>query len=160
MTLTPFIKGLITAIMMIAIFLFIYFWGEKADTRFQYLVYLVYGLGIYWAISVYRRSDQFTGKFGDLFLQGFKCFIIVTLAMALFYAVFNYLHPEFAEESAKLYREQLITEKTKLPAEIESETATYKKQYTLKLISSAIFGYLIIGAAVAALISAISTRRK
>jgi len=159
MTFTPFIKGLITSILMIAIFLLIYLWGDKANTSLQYLVYLVYGLGIYWAISVYRRSDQFTGKFGDLFLQGFKCFIVVTLAMALFYGIFNYLHPQFAEESAKLYREQLTSEK-KLPSDIESETATYKKQYSLRLISGAIFGYLIIGAAVSALISAISFRRK
>jgi hypothetical protein len=38
--------------------------------------------------------------------------------------------------------------------------ATFKKQYTLKLVSGAIFGYLIIGAGVTAVISALLIRRK
>jgi hypothetical protein len=160
MKLTPVLKGLISAVLMIAVILMIYQLGEKADPRLQYIVYIIYGLGIFWTISSFRRSEKFTGKFGDTFLRGFQCFIVVTLLMALFYGVFNYLHPEFAEESSLLYKEQLIRDKSKLPADIEKETATYKKQYRLKLVSGAIFGYLIIGAGVTAVISALSIRRK
>lgn len=145
---------------MIALFIFIYSLGKNADTRLQYLIYLIYGLGIFWAIFAYRTSKNFTGKFGDIFNQGFRCFITVTLVVALFYGVFNYLHPEFAEESGLAYKEQLVKEKQKLPTEIDSEVATFKKQYTLKLVSGAIFGYLIIGAGVTAVISILSTRRK
>jgi hypothetical protein len=54
----------------------------------------------------------------------------------------------------------MLKEKQKLPNEIDSEVATYKKQYTLKLVSGAIFGYLIIGAGVTAVISILSARRK
>lgn len=160
MKFTPAIKGLVTAAVMIAIFLLIYSLGKDADPRLQYLVYLTYGLGIFWAIWSFRRSEKFTGKFGDNYNQGFRCFIVVTLMMALFYGVFNYMHPEFAQESALAYKEQLVTEKQKLPTEIDEEVATYKKQYTLKLVSGAIFGYLIIGAGVTAVISILSARRK
>ncbi|MEO7394549.1 MAG: DUF4199 domain-containing protein [Chitinophagaceae bacterium] len=160
MKLSPAKKGLITAALMIALFLAIYYSGKDADVRIQYLVYIIYAMGITWTVIAYRQSSAFTGKFNDIFSQGFKCFIVVTLLIALFYGIFNYQHPEFAEETAKAYKEQLIIEKQKLPMEIESEMATYKKQYTLKLVSGAIFGYLIIGAAVTAAASALLIRRK
>ena len=158
--LRPPVKGLITAAVMIAVFLGIYYAGKDADPRLQYLVYIIYALGITWTVVAYRQSTSFTGKFGDVFSQGFKCFIAVTLVIALFYGIFNYQHPEFAEETSKAYKEKLITENQKLPTEIESEVATFKKQYTLKLVSGAIFGYLIIGAGVTAVISALLSRRK
>jgi len=158
--LTAAVKGSITAIGMIAVFLGIYYAGKDADARFQYMVYILYALGITWTAVAYRQSASFTGKFGDVFSQGFKCFIVVTLVIALFYGIFNYQHPEFAEETSKAYKEKLIKENQKLPTEIESEVATFKKQYTLKLVSGAIFGYLIIGAGVTAVLSALLTRRK
>ena len=157
---TPALKGLITAVVMIAVFLGIYYAGKDADTRLQYLVYILYALGITWTVFAYRQSLTFTGKFGDIFSQGFKCFIVVTLVIALFYGFFNYKHPEFAEETSKVYKEKLIQENQILPPDIESEVATFKKQYTLKMVSGAIFGYLIIGAGVTAVISALLTSRK
>jgi len=160
MKITPVIKGIITSIAMIITFILIYNLGKDADTRLQYIVYLLYGLGILWAIRDFRKDEKFTGKFGDNFNQGFRCFVVVTLMMALFYGIFNYMHPEFAEESSRAYREQLINEKQKLPPDIDKEVATYKKQYTLKLVSGAIFGYLIIGAGVCAVLSVLSVRRK
>lgn len=159
MRIIPALKGLITAALMIAVFLGLYYAGKNADARLQYLVYILYALGITWTVVAYRQSSSFTGKFGDVFSQGFKCFIIVTLIVAVFYGIFNYQHPEFAEETAKSYKEQLIREKG-LPPEIDKAVATFKKQYTLRLVSGAIFGYLIIGAAVTAAASVILTRRK
>ena len=158
--LSPAIKALITAVMMIVVFLGIYLSRKDADARLQYLIYILYALGIIWTVVAWRQSSAFTGKFGDIFSQGFKCFIVVTLVIALFYGIFNYQHPEFAEEMAKSYKERLIKENQKLPPEIESEVATFKKQYTLKLVSGAIFGYLIIGAGVTAVASALLTRRR
>jgi uncharacterized membrane protein YfcA len=156
----PILKGLITAAAMIGVIMGIYYAGKDADARLQYLVYIFYALGIVWTVFAYRQSSSFTGNFGDLFSQGFKCFVVVTLVISLFYGIFNYQHPEFAEETAKAYKEQLIKENQKLPPDIESEVATFKKQYTLKLVSGAIFGYLIIGAGVTAVTSALLSRRK
>lgn len=160
MKFTPVVKGIVTALVMIGIILLIYQAGKNADPRLQYLVYISYALGIFWTISTYRRSGYFTGKFGDTFNQGFRCFVVVILLVAVFYGVFSYSHPEFAEDSARAYKEHLVAEKQKLPTEIDSQVATYKKQYTLKLLSGAIFGYLIIGAGVTAILSALYYRRK
>lgn len=160
---TPAIKGLITGLLMVSTILFIYYQGMNADTRLQYIVYAMYAVGIVWTLMSFRNTPEFSGTFGSLFNQGFRCFIVVTLIMALFYGVFNYTHPEFAEESAKVYKEHLeqsVAKNEILPTEVDGQVATYKKQYTLKLVSGAIFGYLIIGVAVTAALSALLMRRK
>ncbi|HUR66832.1 MAG TPA: DUF4199 domain-containing protein [Chitinophagaceae bacterium] len=158
--LSPAVKGLITAALMITLFLVIYQTSKDSGSSLQYLVYGLYGAGIIWTLLAFRGSPAFTGKFGELFSQGFKCFVVVTLCVAIFYGVFNSMHPEFANETAARYKEQLLKEKNKLPTEIEDAVTTFKKQYTLKLVSGAIFGYLIIGAGITAAMSALLTRRK
>src|SRR5687767_6476091 len=121
MKIVPAVKGLITAVIMIGIILIIYKLGDKADSRLQYLIYIVYALGVLWTVMDYRRTPAFTGKFGESFSQGFRCFIVVTLMLALFYGVFNYLHPEFAEQQAIAYKEHLVKGGQKLPNDIEAE---------------------------------------
>lgn len=158
MKFNPAIKGLITAALMVAVFLLVY--RVNPESRFlQLIIYAIYGAGIVWTLLVYRQSAAFTGKFGDNFQQGFRCFVVVTLGMAVFYGLFNYFHPEFADQAAVTLREQLQQEKGNLPTEIDDMVSNFKKQYTLKLVSGAIFGYLIIGAGITAILSAFIKRR-
>lgn len=145
---------------MIAIVLITFYANMPADSPFQYLIYALYALGIVWTIVAYRQSADFTGKFGDSFNQGFRCFIVVTLVMVLFTFGFSKMHPEFATESAQAYKEQLLKDKNQLSTDIEPAVARYKKGYTMTLVYGSIFGYLIIGAGVTAAVSALLTRRK
>jgi hypothetical protein len=158
-TLSPAIKGLITGLLMLAVALTLFYTNQPGDSGLQYIAYAIYAGGIVWALIGYRQSPSFTGKFGDLFGQGFRCFIVVTLLMVAFTGIFSKMHPEFAEDQAKAYKEYLIKEKKKLPAEIETEVATFKKQYTMRLVSASIFGYLIIGSVITAGCSAFLIRR-
>ncbi|HUM96652.1 MAG TPA: DUF4199 domain-containing protein [Chitinophagaceae bacterium] len=159
---SPALKGIISSASMIVAMFILYNQGSEMNPRLLYMVYAIYGIGIIWTILSYRQSAAFTGRFVDLFSQGFKCFIVVTLCIALFYGIFNYLHPEFKEKTAALLKEQLSKltgEKQMLPTQIEDEVAAFKKQYILKLVSGAIFGYLIIGAAVTATAAAFLSKR-
>ncbi len=158
--LSPAIKGLITAALMLATALTLYYTKQPANSPLQYLAYALYAGGIIWTLFEYRRSPAFTGKFGELFGQGFRCFIVVTLVMVTFTGIFSKMHPEFAEETAKAYKEQLIKEKNTLPDQIEKEVATFKKQYTLRLVSASIFGYLIIGTIITAACSGLLLTRR
>lgn len=161
MRLSPALKGVITALLMIGTSLGVYYSGLPADSFVQFLIYIIYALGIIWTLFVFRKSTSFTGKFVALFSQGFRCFIVVTLMMVLFTFVFGKMHPEFAEQSAVTYREHLVKEnKMMLTPQIDEETALYKKSYSTILVFGAIFGYLIIGAGVTAAASALLTRRK
>ena len=161
MRITAALKGVITAILMIAIALAVYYSDLPADSYIQYLIYIIYALGMIWTLLAYRRSSKFSGKFADLFGQGFRCFIVVMLMMVTFTFVFSKMHPEFAEEAGKAYKEALLKEKIKdkTPAEIDEAAESYKNRYTTVLIYGAIFGYLIIGAGVTAAASALLMRR-
>jgi hypothetical protein len=143
---TPLVKGLITgAVMLITTMLLFYYARDNAG--FRYLVFAMYAGGIAWTLLEYYRSPEYTGRFGDIFGKGFRCFIVVTVIMVTFAGIFSAAHPEFAEQDAELYREELIKhEKSKTPAEIDSIVALFKKNYTVSNIRSATFGYLVTGA--------------
>jgi hypothetical protein len=158
-TLSPAIKGLITGLLMLAIALTLFYTNQPGDSGIQYIAYAIYAGGIVWTLIGYRQSPVFTGKFKDLFGQGFRCFIVVTLIMVTFTGIFSKTHPEFAEDTSKAYREHLLKEKTRNPVEIDKEVDTFKKQYTMRLVSASIFGYLIIGAVITAGCSAFLIRK-
>ena len=161
MKLSPLLKGVITAIIMIGISVAAYY-GLPANSPLHYLVFAAYAAGIIWTLTAYRNSPAYSGKFGDSFNAGFRCFIIATLLMVAYTFTFNKLHPEFAEESARLYKEQQLSSKnnSKTPAEIDEDVSRYKNGYTMAVVYGSIFGYLLIGAAVTAAASLIITRRK
>lgn len=146
MKLTPLIKGAITGAIMLVTTLCLYYSKVPVTSGWQYIVFVFYGAGIMWTLLAYHYSPAYNGRFGSIFGQGFRCFIIITLVMVVFTGIFSASHPEFAEEDAKYYKEYLVKEGNKLPAEIETEVAKARKSYTQRNISRATFGYLITGA--------------
>jgi hypothetical protein len=142
---TPLLKGVITGILMVAVTLAL-FYTKKIPESGLYVIYSIYAGGIAWTLLAYFRSPEYTGKFADAFGQGFRCFIVVTLIMVTFTGIFSAAHPEFAEEDAKLYREYLVEQKNKLPAEIDAMVKDEKENYTTKNMWRAAFGTLISGA--------------
>lgn len=159
-TQTPLVKGIITAIVMIAISLGIYYSDVSTNSAVGYVIYIVYAAGIVWTLWDFSRNNPDKRTFGTLFNQGFRCFIIIALLMVAFTGIMFQLHPEWAEEAAKLYREDLVKKGNNTPTEIDEMVATGKKQFALSNIASAIFGYLITGALMTAVASAFFLRRK
>jgi len=146
MKLTPLYKGLITGVILVALTLVFYYSNVPSNSSLQYALYIVYAAGIAWTLIAYARSQNYTGKFGDIFGQGFRCFIIISLVMTVFGGVFTAVHPEFAEHDAKLYREYLDKEeKDKTPAEKDEIVTNYKKYYTFSVVQKSIYGSLIPG---------------
>lgn len=146
MKLSPLYKGLITGIILLTLTLAFYYSKVPSNSPLQYVLYIVYAGGIAWTLISYYKSEKFTGKFGESFGQGFRCFIIITLVMTVFAGFFSYTHPEFAEQDAKMFKEYIDKEqKDKTPAEKEEMVVNYKKYYTTRVIQGSIFGYLIPG---------------
>ena len=146
--LTPLLKGIITGVLMVICSLLLYYTDVSLGSSLHYIIYLIYAAGIVWTLKSYSNSEAYTGKFSELFGQGFRCFIITILIMVAFTSIFSMLHPEFAKEAAAQYRADLVKEGNKLPAEIDKLVADAKKQYTTGVVYFTIFGYLIIGAIV------------
>ena len=157
---TPLIKGVITGVLMVILTLLLFYSKQPANTPLQFLAYPIYAGGIMWTLISYSRSPDFTGRFPGLFGRGFRCFIMVTLIMVVFTGVFSVMHPEFSEEAATYYRESLLKDHNKTPAEIEELVSGVKKQYTTGVVSITIFRYLIIGALFTAAGSGILMKRK
>lgn len=158
--LSPLVKGVITGGLMVVSSLALYYSKVPPGSALHYLIYLLYAAGIGWTLIDYSRSSSFTGKFADLFGQGFRCFIVIILIIVAFTAIFSMMHPEFAEEAANLYRQDLNKQKDKLPGDIDKMVSDAKKQYITGVVYFTIFGYLIIGALVNAAGSALLMRRK
>ena len=141
-------KGLLTGLVMIALAILFYYSKLSFDSPFQYVIYIAYTFGIVWALFDFARNGQHTNKFGEYFLQGFKCFVVVTLLMVLYTLAFNKLHPEFKDQMGEAYKKELISKGNKTPAEIETTVKQAKDYYIVMLVSGAIFAYLIIGVVV------------
>lgn len=153
-------KGLVTGIIMIALSLIFFYTKQPFDSPVQYIIYLVYAAGIVWTIYDFSKSADNTNKFGGFFLQAFKCFIVVALLMVVFTFVFNKLHPEFRDEMAKAYGDELMKKGNSTPAEVQASIQKMKQYYLTMLISSAIFGYLLTGAAISAAASLFFIKKK
>ena len=152
-------KGLITALLMTGLSFLLYYAKLSFDSPFQYIIYIVYAAGIVWTLLDFSRSGEHSNKFGSFFLQGFKCFIVVTLVMVVYTFIFNKLHPEFKDLMVLDYKKDMISKGNTTPAEIETNIAKAKDYYDVVLLSGAVFGYLIIGAVVTALTSLLIRKR-
>jgi Protein of unknown function (DUF4199) len=143
---TPLVKGLITGLVMLAIAVALSFVSYDGNEGWSYIIYAIYAAGVIWTLIDYSKSEAYTGKFGAIFAQGFRCFVVVTLIMVAFTFIYSMQHPEYAEKSAIIYKEELVKrEKNRTPAEIDKEVATFKKGYTTAIVSTSIFGYLVLG---------------
>ena len=153
-------KGFITGIIMIGLSLLFFYSGQPFNSPLQYLIYVVYAGGIIWTIYEFSRSEESTNKFAAFFLQGFKCFIIITLLMVVFTFAFNKMHPEFKEDMVRAYKEEMLKKGNSTPDEMLKNIEKAKEYYLTMLISGAIFGYLLIGAAITAATSLLFIKRK
>lgn len=137
----------------------IYSQVKESNNQLQYVLYIVYGIGITVTLLLHRKSPAATGKFSDFFFAGLRCFIIVTLLMVAVTAFLTNRHPEYREQAAQQQREYLVQTGDDTPAEIDEAVNTFKKQYMSRQVSAAIFRYLISGALVTVIVSALLTRR-
>lgn len=153
-------KGLITGVLMIILSLVFFYSKQAADSPMQFAIYFVYALGVIWALADFSKKADTTAKFGEYFLQGFKCFIVVTLLMVLFTLAFNKLHPEFKDQMAENYKKDLLKQGNKTPPEIEDTIKQAKDYYIVMLVSGAIFVYLVVGVIVTVITSFILRSRK
>lgn len=131
---------------MIAVGVLLYL--NKVDERsgLQFVGYLIYGAGIVWTLVGFNQSTGGQSKFGELFNQGFRSFVVVTLLMAIFTFVFYKTNAELLDQKAALTRTELLkTEKNRTPKEIDEMIENGKKNFAVFAASGAIFQYLFIG---------------
>ena len=153
-------KGLITGTLMVATSLILFYTHQAFDSPLQYIIYAVYLGGIIWTLYSFSTSINEPVKFSRFFLEGFKCFVVVTFIMVIFTFIFNKMHPEFKEQLAVAYKDDLIKLGNSTPSEVEQGVIKMKDYYLTILISRTIFAYLFLGAVITAAASFVFKKRK
>lgn len=144
MQLSSTIKGLITGALMVILGIFLFWKNANNASPLQYLGFLIYGVGIVW--SVYPAAQKGVSKFGSLFNEGFRCFVVVTLIMAIFTFVFLQINSTMVDKIVAATKvEQLKIAKDRTPEEIEEEAKTTRKYYVPIQVSGTVIQYLLIG---------------
>lgn len=146
-------KGLVTGLLMVLASVLIYYIQKDFNSGLRYLTYAIYAAGLYWTLASYSNAPGAIKTFRSFFSQGFKCFIVVTLMMVSFTYILIKSDPSLESEMAKNQRAGLELKGNLTPAEIDQNVAYSREYYVTMSTSSAIFGYLAIGAFFASIIS-------
>lgn len=155
----PAARGALTGIVMILTGLALRETGTENESWAEYLLFIEYGIGITWSIWLAKKNPAISGSFGSLFQQAFRHFSVTALLMVAFTFFILRSHPEFAKEEAAHQRSLLRETKKYTPDQIEELVTEAEKQYTVRFISAAVFGYLFMGAVFAAAGSALLARK-
>jgi len=119
-------KGILASILMIGVSLLIFVSKHSFQNNLQYISYSIYVLAIIWAILDYKKNQAGSASFKNLFNEGFKCFIVVTLFMVIFTFVFLKLQPQLREEMAVNFKKELTEKGDYTTAEIETRVTQAK----------------------------------
>ncbi len=152
-------KGLATGGVMILLSM-LFASLHALDSPSMYLTYITYAGGIIWTLVPFSLTEKNEGKFSGFFSEGFKCFVIVTLMMVIFWWAFYKLHPEIIEQIVISGSKQMQQQGNSTPAEINEKAAQVRKSALTIITSANIIKYLILGALFTALSSLLILKRK
>ena len=150
MKLTATYKGLITGIAMILVSL-VLFYGLKRPNNdsSQMVVLFVYIAGIVWTLLSFRQRSTAAGNsFKSYFSEGFRCFIVATLLMVIYTAIFYKLNPQILEAVISQNEAMVATQGNHTPAEIAENSNKLRSIFMPMTLSLTTVTYLAFGAIV------------
>jgi hypothetical protein len=149
-------KGMITAVIMIALSLF-FFYGLKQtiDSSYQDIIYIIYALGIFWSLLAFCKKAAAETKFNEYFSEGFKTFIVITFLMVIYTLILYLCNPQIKEAKMAINNQLLIQEGDHTPAEIAANAEKLKSIFIPMTLAVYTFVYLVIGALITSLVSAV-----
>ncbi len=147
MKLTATYKGLIIAVVMIITSAILFYGFKLAPNHSSQMVVMgIFILGIFWSLLSLKPKEDKALKFKDYFSQGFKTFIIVTLLMVIYTAVFYKLNPQILESVITENELLIAKEGNKTPAEIKANSESLRSIFMPMTISLTTVIYLGLGA--------------
>ena len=139
-------KGLITAGLMILVSV-VLFYGFKlpANGYNQLTVMGIFAAGIFWSLLSLKPQEGTPLKFKDYFSQGFRTFIVITLLMVIYTAVFYKLNPQILDGVIKENEALVAKEGNKTAAEIKANSDSLRSIFMPMTISITTIIYLALG---------------
>ena len=139
-------KGLITGAIMILASVFMYY-GLKLPLNGpnQMVIIGIFIAGIVWSLISLRQRDPGSG-FKNYFSEGFKSFIVMTLLIVIYTAVFYKFNPQILEAAIKETENLVAKQGDKTPAEIAANSEKLRSIFMPMTISLTTVTYLFFGA--------------
>jgi len=141
-------KGLIAGVGMVLMSI-VFYYGLHVEPNgpYQMWVIVVFIGGVGWSLLGFHHSPKaVNAKFKDYFAEGFRTFIIITLIMVIYTAVFYKLNPQILEKVIKDNEALILQAGDKTPAEISENSAKLRSIFMPMTISITTVTYLIFGA--------------
>ena len=139
-------KGLITGGILVLISIFMFYGLKLAPNGPTQMVIIgIFIAGVLWSlISLRQTSDELTFK--NYFSEGFKTFIVMTLIIVIYTAVFYKLNPAILEAVIKENEALVAKQGDKTPAEIAANSDKLRSIFMPMTISLTTVTYLAFGA--------------
>lgn len=151
---SPATKGLVIGLVLIVISLAITITGQEENRWLSYGSYLIFIIGIAWAISTYARQINYNTTFGGYFRHGFSTTAIVTCLMIIFTVVLLLVDPSVKEKAlevaSKNMSKQGLTED-----QMKQGLEMTKKFFLPFALLGIVVGYVVMGVIVSLVTAAV-----
>ena len=156
---SPQIKGLLIALIVIILGIAGYFTGLGFSTWFNWVVNAIMFAAIIIACVHFANQKQGYVTFGNVFLHGFKITAVIAIIVLVYTLLaFTVLFPDMKEKMFEMQQAQM--EKQGLDDDkLEQGMTMMKKYFMIFLVIGVIFGTLIWGC-IASLIGAAVAKKK
>ena len=156
---SPQIKGLLIALIVIILGIAGYFTGLGFSTWYNWVVNGVMCIAILIACIHFANQKQGYVTFGNVFLHGFKISAVITIIVLVYTLLaFTVLFPDMKEKIFEMQQAQM--EKSGLDDDkLEQAMTMMKKYFMIFLVLGVIFGTLIWGS-IASLVGAAVAKKK
>ena len=156
---SPQIKGLLIALIVIILGIAGYFTGLGFSTWFNWVVNAIMFAAILIACVHFANQKQGFVTFGNVFLHGFKISAVITIIVLVYTLLaFTVLFPDMKEKIFEMQQAQM--EKSGLDDDkLEQAMTMMKKYFMIFLVLGVIFGTLIWGS-IASLVGAAVAKKK
>jgi len=156
---SPQIKGLLIALIVIILGIAGYFTGLGFSTWFNWVVNAIMLAAIIIACIHFANQKQGYVTFGNVFLHGFKITAVIAIIVLVYTLLaFTVLFPDMKEKIFEMQRTKM--EETGIDDDkLEQAMTMMKKYFMIFLVLGVIFGTLIWGS-IASLIGAAVAKKK
>ncbi len=144
---TSVMKGVILALVLIALSLVFYFTDLYKQKWTGWLQYAIFGGGIIWACINYAQQKEGNVTFGNTFAHGFKTSAATTSIIIIYtFVSFKFIMPEVIDYALEEARKGMVEKQNLTTEQMEQALSMTKKFFVPFAIGAVIIAYLFFGA--------------
>ena len=137
--------GVVSGTLLVLISAILYFFLNYDYRGYsQFGIYFIFSIAIFVAIYNHAAKTR-TSSVTNLFSEGFKAFVVMTLLMVVFSYIYFKMNPQILEEAIIENNQLIAKEQDHTPAEIEVNTRRIREIFMPMTISITILKFLLMG---------------